>query len=75
MCGRTSPFRDKALAFYYTSRSNRKASWLPFLWIDLRASLAAANADTWATSWGAEPRGLSADDFKRVRAVHRGRSA
>ncbi len=57
-----------ALAFFFTSRSQPESSWLPFLWIGFAASLAAANADTWATELGVlnPRRPVLLTTFKRV---------
>ena len=41
-----------ALVFFFLSRFQPQSRWLPFLWIGFAASLASANADTWATELG-----------------------
>ena len=57
-----------ALAFFFLSRFQPDSRWLPFLWIGFAASLAGANADTWATELGVlNPRQpLLLTTFKRV---------
>jgi uncharacterized protein (TIGR00297 family) len=41
-----------ALVFFFLSRFQPQSRWLPLLWVGFAASLASANADTWATELG-----------------------
>ena len=57
-----------ALAFFFLSRVQPESRWLPLLWMGFAASLAGANADTWATELGVlNPRQpVLLTTFKRV---------
>jgi uncharacterized protein (TIGR00297 family) len=57
-----------ALAFFFLSKALPESRWLPVLWIGFAASLAGANADTWATELGVlnPQRPVLLTTFKRV---------